>query len=73
MKKQYSAPELTVHGNVAAITQILGSSSRKDFLFFNGSAVSTGANGASNDVGSRDVCLGSPDPNSPPANCDPQF
>lgn len=54
MKKQYSAPELTVHGNVAVITQILGSASRKDFLFLNGTAIS-----GNNDLGSINVdCTG---------------
>jgi hypothetical protein len=58
MKKQYSAPKLTVHGDVAEITQILGSSDRKDFLFFTGSGTSVvGSNG--NDIGSEDIfCTG---------------
>ncbi|MBW4602449.1 MAG: lasso peptide [Calothrix sp. FI2-JRJ7] len=50
MKKQYVAPELTVHGNAAEITQIVGGAQRTDFAFQNGQQVSGG-----NDLGSRDV------------------
>ncbi|WP_258003578.1 lasso peptide [Fischerella muscicola] len=50
MKKAYSVPKLTVYGDVAEITQILGSSSRQDFLFFNGNSISGG-----DDIGSRDI------------------
>jgi hypothetical protein len=58
MKKQYSAPKLTVHGDVAEITQILGSSDRKDFLFFTGSGT-TVAGSSGNDIGSQDIyCSG---------------
>ncbi|BDA71993.1 hypothetical protein RIVM261_004920 [Rivularia sp. IAM M-261] len=71
MKSSYTAPKLTVYGNVAEITQILGSSSRRDFIFLNGTA-SPDAD-ASPDQGSRDVCLGRRDPAQPPANCDPRF
>ncbi len=50
MKSAYSTPKLTAHGDIAEITQILGSSSRKDFLFFNGNSISGG-----DDQGSRDI------------------
>ncbi|MCX7596913.1 MAG: lasso peptide [Fischerella sp.] len=50
MKNPYKAPQLTFHGDVTEITQILGGESRKDFLFFSGTAISDG-----NDLGSRDV------------------
>ncbi|WP_315786731.1 lasso peptide [Fischerella sp. JS2] len=50
MKNAYSIPKLTVYGDVAEITQILGSSSRTDFLFFNGNSISGG-----DDQGSRDL------------------
>ena len=36
MKKTYNAPKLTNHGSVEAITQLFGSGSRKDFIFFSG-------------------------------------
>jgi hypothetical protein len=42
MKKQYSAPMLTVHGNVESITQFGGGSTRNDFLFFNAQPVAQG-------------------------------
>lgn len=52
MKKQYVAPELTVHGNVAEITQVLGGNSRTDVVFQNGEIIS-----GRNDLGSRDITL----------------
>lgn len=64
MKNAYSAPKLTVYGNVAQITQILGGASRTDFLFFNGDSIS-----GNNDLGSRDInCTG----NGNNWNCNPQ-
>jgi hypothetical protein len=67
MKKQYNAPKLTVHGDVAEITQVLGRSSRKDFVFFNGTSISD-----DDDQGSRDICQPkNPAPNG--SNCDPNF
>jgi hypothetical protein len=47
MKKQYSTPTLTTHGNVAEITQLLGKSDKDDFLFFPGSS-SPATNSATN-------------------------
>ncbi|MEA5507535.1 lasso peptide [Halotia wernerae UHCC 0503] len=41
MKKQYSTPTLTTHGNVEEITQLFGSSKSTDFLFFNGANVTS--------------------------------
>jgi len=52
MKKVYGQPQLTVHGNVEAITQFGGSSSRKDVLLFNGNVVSD-----PNTLGSSDFTL----------------
>jgi hypothetical protein len=71
MKSSYTVPKLTVHGNVAEITQILGPTSRRDFVFLNGNPSDDAA--TSPDQGSRDVCLGNLDPAQPPANCDPRF
>jgi len=71
MKSSYTAPKLTVHGNVADITQVLGTSGRRDFAFLNGSQDSQG-----DDFGSRDVCRnGDPGttPINTPTNCDPRF
>ncbi len=34
MKKTYNAPKLTNHGSVETITQMFGSKSQNDFLFF---------------------------------------
>ncbi|KAB8330902.1 lasso peptide [Scytonema tolypothrichoides VB-61278] len=65
MKSSYTAPKLTVHGNVADITQITNGDTRKDFLFLNGTVTSDG-----NDLGSKDVCLGTT-PKGP--NCDPKY
>ncbi|MBW4477280.1 MAG: lasso peptide [Tolypothrix brevis GSE-NOS-MK-07-07A] len=54
MKSSYTAPKLTVHGNVAEITQVLGNPTAKDFIFLNGSVVSNG-----NDIDSIDLeCTG---------------
>ena len=40
MKKQYTKPTLTTHGNVESITQILGDEENKqDFLIFNGRVI----------------------------------
>jgi hypothetical protein len=41
MTKQYTTPQLTVHGNVESITQFGGGSDRNDFLFFSGGSVSS--------------------------------
>lgn len=51
MKKAYSKPQLVRHGDVATITQILGSASRADFVFSSGGSVISG----SNDLGSVDL------------------
>lgn len=54
MKSSYTAPKLTVHGNVADITQILGSPTRADFAFLNGQSIA-----GDDDIGSRDqLCTG---------------
>ncbi|RUT00258.1 hypothetical protein DSM106972_077060 [Dulcicalothrix desertica PCC 7102] len=66
MKRIYDAPKLASYGDITVITQITGDPKRTDFLFSNGEAVS-----GANDIGSKDVCLGSPD--SPNADCDPRF
>jgi hypothetical protein len=34
--KNYSTPNLTVHGSVESMTQVLGVTDKNDFLFFNG-------------------------------------
>ncbi len=36
MKKTYSTPVLTTHGNVESITEFSGAPTRQDFIFFNG-------------------------------------
>lgn len=41
MKKKYTKPTLTTHGNVQSITQVLGEDKVQDFLIFNGSVVGT--------------------------------
>jgi hypothetical protein len=40
MKKQYNPPKISIHGNVEAITQAIGSSVFVDTVFFNGSTFS---------------------------------
>ncbi|NMG20014.1 lasso peptide [Brasilonema bromeliae] len=65
MKSSYTAPKLTVHGDVAQITQILGDTTRQDFVFLNGTPISGG-----NDIGSKDICSGTT-PKGP--DCDPRF
>ncbi|WP_414544527.1 lasso peptide [Nostoc sp. CCY0012] len=37
MKKQYHPPKISIHGNVEAITQAIGSDVFVDVVFFNGS------------------------------------
>jgi len=39
MKKIYSQPELTVHGNVEALTQALGPSLARDFIIVGGATL----------------------------------
>jgi galactokinase len=34
VKKDYKAPTLMTHGSIESVTQYLGNSARKDFLFF---------------------------------------
>lgn len=73
MKRTYSAPKLTSFGNVTEITQVNGTSTRTDFSFLNGLPVSDG-----DDLGSFDICGGSPNatgntPAGDPVNCDPRF
>jgi hypothetical protein len=67
MKSAYTAPKLTSLGNVAEITQVLGSTSRPDFTFLNGNVIS-----GNNDIGSTDICVGTR-PTAPGANCDRRF
>ncbi len=50
MKATYSVPKLTVHGDIAKITQVLGGDQRTDFAFLSGQIISD-----SNDLGSRDI------------------
>lgn len=59
MKNRYIAPKLTIHGNVAEITQILGKTRRDDFLIFNGSVDADAA--AADDQGSRELFCTGPD------------
>ena len=49
MKKIYSRPELTVHGNVEALTQSVGPNPAKDFFIIGGSPISppAGSDGSS--------------------------
>lgn len=41
MKKQYSIPTLTNLGSVESITEFFGDKGKTDFLFFNGSQLSS--------------------------------
>ncbi len=59
MKSTYSAPKLTVHGDVAKITQILGNKTMTDFLIFNGNVDADAASAP--DQGSRDQFCTGPD------------
>ncbi|MBE9098344.1 lasso peptide [Vacuolonema iberomarrocanum] len=40
MKKAYVSPQMTVHGSVEQLTQVVGSNSPQDVLIFNGQSVS---------------------------------
>lgn len=46
MKKVYHTPTLIQHGNLEEITQVLGPSSVKDTLFFNGNPVPIDTDGS---------------------------
>jgi len=48
MKKIYSQPELTVHGNVEALTQAIGPSPAKDFIIIGGTPISADTDGSGN-------------------------
>lgn len=50
MKKQYSAPKMTTHGNVEAITQAIGPSSQTDTIFFNGNPLTNGTGSIDGDL-----------------------
>ncbi len=41
MKKQYTSPKLSIHGNVKEITQAIGRSPAKDTIFFGGNPIIT--------------------------------
>ncbi|MGB5899722.1 MAG: lasso peptide, partial [Geitlerinemataceae cyanobacterium] len=43
LMKNYSAPQLTVHGNVKAITQAFGSQTKADMVLIGGSNVTPGS------------------------------
>lgn len=47
MKKIYSQPELTVHGNVEALTQAIGPSPARDFIIIGGTPITAGTDGSS--------------------------
>lgn len=54
MKRTYTAPKLTLFGNVTEMTQVTGNATTKDFQFLNGDIIS-----GNNDVGSfNDICTG---------------
>lgn len=55
MKKQYVAPELTVHGNAAEITQILGPTNRQDFVYTSPTPDQNAQVSDGNDQGYRDI------------------
>lgn len=50
MKKIYSRPELTVHGNVEALTQAIGPSPARDFVIFGGNPINVGPTDGSSDI-----------------------
>ena len=41
MKKTYVSPQMTVHGSVEQLTQVVGSNSPRDVLVFNGQSISS--------------------------------
>ncbi|HEY9621778.1 MAG TPA: lasso peptide [Crinalium sp.] len=50
MKKVYTAPQLTVHGSVEDLTQVIGRSSAQDFFIFAGQTVNVGFTDGSSDL-----------------------
>jgi hypothetical protein len=50
MKQVYTAPQLTVHGSVEELTQVIGRSSAEDFFIFAGSTVDVGFTDGSSDL-----------------------
>ena len=61
MKKIYSRPELTIHGSIETLTQVTGTATTKDVLFFNGSPSTVPVN----TTGSADFNFIPPAPPSP--------
>lgn len=41
MKKEYTSPQLTVHGSVEQLTQVVGAQATQDVLIFNGETLGT--------------------------------
>ncbi|HEY9644111.1 MAG TPA: lasso peptide [Coleofasciculaceae cyanobacterium] len=48
MKKQYSKPELTIHGNVETLTKAVGLSPVKDFIIIGGVTQNVVTDGSTN-------------------------
>jgi hypothetical protein len=46
MKKIYSQPELTVHGNVETLTQAIGPTPVQDFIIVGGNPISAPTDGS---------------------------
>lgn len=50
MKKGYTSPQLTVHGSVEQLTQVVGQQSTQDVLIFNGETIGTDSQSRSFDL-----------------------
>ncbi|NER80534.1 MAG: lasso peptide [Leptolyngbya sp. SIO1D8] len=50
MKKGYIAPEITVHGSVEHMTQVVGEQATQDVLIFNGQTIATDSQSKSFDL-----------------------
>ncbi|NER80533.1 MAG: lasso peptide [Leptolyngbya sp. SIO1D8] len=50
MKKGYTSPEITVHGSVEKMTQIVGEQGNQDVLIFNGDLLATDSQSQSFDL-----------------------
>lgn len=46
MKRSYESPKLTHYGSVEALTQVTGTDTAKDTLFFNGEALDIQTDGS---------------------------
>ncbi|MEM9005881.1 MAG: lasso peptide [Cyanobacteria bacterium P01_F01_bin.86] len=50
MKKSYISPQMTIHGSVEQLTQVIGEQATQDVLIFNGETLGTDTQSQSFDL-----------------------